>query len=407
MSRGRGVTGAPRGLDRALLLGASASPWVTVVVLAALLAVSWLVVWFTGGTQRAYPHLFYVPIILAGVPFGMRGTVTTAVVAAVLVGPLMPLDAVTGEPQPMRTWITRAVFFVVIGALGSASLTARERSYQRQLAVDVRWALHREVNGTPVDAELVALVETVLVEAAFHPVYQPLYSLTTGRLLGVEALTRFDVDPHRPPDAWFAAATHAGLGVDLEIAAIAAALRHAQSLPADVELSVNASPATLDDPRLAEMARAAGGRQIVVEITEHAVVEDYEGLLDKVGALRALGVKIAVDDAGAGISSLRHIVQLAPDIIKLDISLTQDLSASPLRRALAGSLIEFADQTGAQLLVEGIEEIDDLVAWTHLGAHAAQGFLLGRPSALPVPLVSGLIALHPANRFLAGGRTAV
>ena len=124
-------------------------------------------------------------------------------------------------------------------------------------------------------------------------------------------------------------------------------------------LSVNASPATLGDPRLLDLIRTTD-RQFVVEITEHAVVEDYHLLQDTVHDLRALGVQIAVDDAGAGISSLRHIVQLAPETIKVDISLTQGVGTSPLRRALARALIEFAQRTGAQLIVEGVEEVSDL-----------------------------------------------
>lgn len=133
-------------------------------------------------------------------------------------------------------------------------------------------------------------------------------------------------------------------------------------------------------------------RQLVVEITEHAVVEDYHLLQHTVHDLRALGVQIAVDDAGAGISSLRHIVQLAPETIKLDISLTQGVGSSPLRRALAGALIEFAQRIGAQLIVEGIEEVSDLTTWTALGADAVQGFLVGRPGALPVAANSALIS---------------
>jgi EAL domain-containing protein (putative c-di-GMP-specific phosphodiesterase class I) len=103
-------------------------------------------------------------------------------------------------------------------------------------------------------------------------------------------------------------------------------------------------------------------------------------------------VRIAVDDAGAGISSLRHIVQLAPETIKLDISLTQGVGTSPLRRALAGALIDFAQRTDAELIVEGIEEISDLSTWTALGADAVQGFLVGRPGNLPVAQTSALIA---------------
>ncbi|HWS59030.1 MAG TPA: EAL domain-containing protein, partial [Actinotalea sp.] len=329
---------------------------------------------------------------------GLRGTLATALASAVLVGPLMPLDTQTGEPQTVATWLTRAAFFVLAGTVGAGALAARERSYHARLRADLAEALEHHLHGPPVDAALVPLVGTVLAESAFHPVYQPICSLTTGRLLGVEALTRFDVAPDRPPDAWFAAAGRAGRGADLELAAVDAAIRHARSLPVDVELSVNASPATLEDPRLAPLLHTAGERQVVVEITEHAVVEDYAELRGPIGALRAQGVKLAVDDAGAGISSLRHIVELAPDIIKLDISLTQDLAASPLRRALAGSLIDFAGQTGARLSVEGIEEVEDLSAWTRLGASTAQGNLLGPPTTLPVALVCSLIALHAAHR---------
>ncbi len=135
---------------------------------------------------------------------------------------------------------------------------------------------------------------------------------------------------------------------------------------------------------------------MTVEITEHAGIEDYDVLAARIEALRRAGIRIAVDDAGAGVASLRHIVQLAPHVIKLDISLTQGVATSPLRRALAGSLIEFAQQTGAQLLVEGIEDAEDLAIWTASARTPAQGYLIGRPSALPVPQVC--VGDHPRQR---------
>lgn len=360
------------------------------------MAVCWGLVWVTGGSQRAFSHAFYLPIAFAALRFGLRGALLTSLLAATLAGPLMPLDTMTGVPQTVGTWLTRGVMFLAVGTVLSLSLEAHRRVEERRLAQDVRATL-APTTTAPVEVALVALVEEVLRTEAFHTVYQPIYALTTGRLLGVEALTRFDVEPRRPPDAWFAAARYADCGTELEVAAIRAALRGAAELPSSVELCVNASPSTLADPALIEMMRDAD-RPITVEITEHAGVEDYDGLSSKIDALRALGVRIAVDDAGAGIASLRHIVQLAPHVIKLDISLTQGVAASPLRRALAGSLIEFAQQTGAQLLVEGIEDAEDLMAWTHLGAHAAQGYLVGRPSSLPVPRISSAIALQPAQR---------
>ena len=391
MHRDKGFASASV-LDRAAQIGTEIPRWVSAAILALTLAAVWVIVYESGGSQRAFPHLFYIPIILAVLPFGWAGAALTAVVAAILCGPLMPLDTVTGEAQQTASWVFRSAMFLVIGGAAHLSVAVRRRADEHQLSSEVQEAITLSSEpGAKVDESLVPLIEVVLAERRFHPVYQPVYSLADARLLAVEALTRFDVEPYRTPDRWFAAAWRAGRGTDLEIAAIEEAILASVTLPAGVALSVNASPATLGDPRFLDLVRATE-RQLVVEITEHAVVEDYHLLQDTVLALRALGVRIAVDDAGGGISSLRHIVQLAPETIKLDISLTQGVGTSPLRRALAGALIDFAQRTGAELIVEGIEEEGDLATWTALGADAVQGFLVGRPGDLPVAQTSALIA---------------
>lgn len=378
--------------DRAIEWGAALPTWATVLIIAGLLGGSWMGTYFTGGTQRAFPHLFYVPIILAVLPFKVRGAVATALVASVLCGPLMPLNSVTGEPQQVNSYLFRTVMFVMVAVAAGLAGAARERFSDRQLSSDVHRAMERVEFVAAVDEDAVLLVPEVLERRRFHPVFQPLYSLDDGRLLAVEALTRFDVTPYRTPDVWFRAAATGGHGVDLEIAALEAALRAASVLPLSVAVSLNASPATLLDPRLDALLHAHRDRRLIMEITEHAIVEDYHLLQGTVDRLRALGVRIAVDDAGAGFSSLQHIVQLSPETIKLDISLTQGVAGSQLRRALAGALISFAQRSGAELVVEGIEEVSDLTTWTTLGAHAAQGYLLGRPGPLPVPEHSVLIA---------------
>lgn len=384
-------------LDAVVQRGTRIRPWVGALAIAALLVGCWSVVYVSGGTQAAMPHLFYVPIILATLPFGLPGSLATAVAAGVMCGPLMPLDVTTGERQELTSWLIRGGMFLVVGGVASLSLRLRERAYEQQLSSELRDTMTASP-APATDESLVPLVADMIATRRFHTVFQPMYSLLTGRLVAVEALTRFDVEPYRSPDRWFAAADAAGRGVELEVAALAMALETAADLDPTIELSINASPCALDDTRLIELLTVHQGRQLVVEITEHAVVEDYHLLEKMVANLRTLGVKIAVDDAGAGFASLRHIVHLEPDIIKLDISLTQDLAASPLRRALAGSLIDFAHSTGAQLVVEGIEEVADLNAWTALGAHAAQGFLVGRPGPLPAPSVSPLITTLQHSR---------
>lgn len=380
--------------------------WLSLLVLAALLALSWAAVYGSGGSQLTAPHLFYIPIVLAALPFGLRGSVLTALVATVLCGPLVPLVVATAEPQSVGAWLARGAMFVTIGVVAALALGLRQRSYDRSLSTDVRETLGVDLRDRPAgrhpDADLIALVDDVLGGRLFHPVFQPIYSLVDGHLVAVEALTRFDVEPSCSPDRWFAAAAAVGRGTDLEVMAIEAALDGLTDLPPDVQVSVNASPRALEDPRLLDLLARHRHRRLVVEITEHDVVEDYQRLLSRVDAVRALGGTIAVDDAGSGFASLRHVVQLSPETIKLDMSLTQDLAGSPLRRALAGALVEFAQATGAQLVVEGIEDLADLRSWTGLGAQAAQGYLLGRPGDLPCPSSSAVIT--GLNRHHVPGR---
>jgi EAL domain-containing protein (putative c-di-GMP-specific phosphodiesterase class I) len=242
-------------------------------------------------------------------------------------------------------------------------------------------------------------VHTVLVHGRFHPVFQPIYSLADGRLLTVEALTRFTAEPVRPPDVWFAEAHAVGLGIELELATLRAALREGGALPAGVELAVNLSPGVLVDPRVhAELTDREGGQPLLVEVTEHAAVDDYPRLTAVLDQLRAAGIRVAVDDAGAGFASLRHVVRLAPDVLKLDRTLTRDVHVDPVQRSLATCLAAFARQTGTQLVAEGVEHPDELAIWQELGADAAQGYLLGRPGPLPAAEVTDVLAGRARRR---------
>ena len=381
-------------LERAVQRSALLPRWAAALGLAALCAAAFVVAHLAGGSRTAMPHLFYLPIILAPLVLGLRGALVTALAAALLAGPLLPLDTTTGEPQELAGWLVRGVVYVVVGTAAALSLLLRERVLAEQLSADVRSTLTLPTGPPQVADALVERVPQVLADGAFRCVYQPIYSLDDGRLVAVEVLARFDAAPEHGPTEWFAAAARAGVAAELELAVIERALMETTSpvLADDVLVSVNASPATLAHPDLLPLVQRHRQVRLNVEITEHAVIEDYPLLRERLTDLRVAGAQIAVDDAGAGFASLRHIVQIAPDIIKLDISLTQDVGSSPLRRALAGSLIEFADRTGALLVVEGIESEVDLSVWSALGAHAVQGFLVGRPGALPPAPTSAVVA---------------
>jgi EAL domain-containing protein (putative c-di-GMP-specific phosphodiesterase class I) len=374
------------GIDRWWrLLGPS---WPAAAVAAALLAASWGATYLAGGTRTALPHLFYLPIVLAAVALGPRGGLCAGVLATALCGPLLPLDVGLGEPQQVANWLVRGAFFVTVGVAVGSTVAALRTAYRSAIGAridrELELASATLVADPPDDG---AEVRALLEERRFHPVFQPIYRLEDGQLLAVEALMRFHAEPAASPDVWFQRAASVGLGVELELAAIEDALAATTEdrLPCEVAISLNCSPATICDPRLLTLVERSAPRQVILEVTEHAVVGDYACLGTAMSALRAHGVRLAVDDAGAGFASLRHIVRLAPEIIKLDLSLTQDIRHDPIRRALADALIRFADQTGSWLIAEGIESMADLTAWRGLGAQAAQGYLLGRPGPLPAP----------------------
>jgi EAL domain-containing protein (putative c-di-GMP-specific phosphodiesterase class I)/CheY-like chemotaxis protein len=227
-------------------------------------------------------------------------------------------------------------------------------------------------------------VERVLGGDGLRLVFQPVFDLQTGVVVGAEALSRFDPDDGMTPDRWFDSAWRVGLGLELELAAVRAALDHLEGIPEDLYLSVNVSPGTAISPRLVELAERFAAHRIVLEITEHARVADYEALNDTLQGLRRNGLRLAVDDAGAGFASLRHILRLGPDLIKLDRSITAGIDSESASRALASALTSFAAEIGASMTAEGIETESELKALRAMGVPHGQGYFLARPGPLPL-----------------------
>jgi EAL domain-containing protein (putative c-di-GMP-specific phosphodiesterase class I)/CheY-like chemotaxis protein len=213
-------------------------------------------------------------------------------------------------------------------------------------------------------------------------VFQPVVELATSRIVGFEALARFDGETS--PDRLFAEATTLGLGTELELAAVKAALEQLDRLQPEQFMAVNASPTVVLDYRLPDLLRKQGWGRVVVEITEHQPVESYEDLNLIRARFRRDGIRVAIDDAGAGYASLHHILKLAPDIIKLDISLTRDIDRDPIKRALAVSLVQFAKETGAIVIAEGIETAAELETLRALAVSWGQGYHLGYPAPLEI-----------------------
>lgn len=232
-------------------------------------------------------------------------------------------------------------------------------------------------------------IQAVLQEERINPVYQPIFDLETGRVIACEALSRFPGEPERGPDRWFAEAWDVGLGVPLELLAVRLAAEALAQLPDEVNLCINASPPTIFSGRFLACV-GPGADRVTVELTEHLHVDDYEGFTAKLGPLREAGGKVAIDDFGAGYASLRHILKVLPEWIKLDISLTERIDTNPIAHALATSLVSFAEQVGVNVVAEGIETEDELEALLDIGFRYGQGFYFGVPA--PIDEVLGQIS---------------
>lgn len=230
-----------------------------------------------------------------------------------------------------------------------------------------------------------ARIQRVLEGGDLRIVFQPICRLD-GRTDGVEALARFECEPRRSPDRWFAEAEESGLLFELEMKAVRASLEALPQLHAPLFLALNVSPSTLASAALYGLVAGFDGARIVMEVTEHAPVADYESLRDSLVKLRQLGVRVAIDDAGAGFASMQHILRLAPEFIKLDRTLIHGIERDRSKQALAAGLISFADGIGALLIAEGVERTVELDMLRKLGVPLAQGHLFARPEPLPAPL---------------------
>ncbi len=247
------------------------------------------------------------------------------------------------------------------------------------LAAPIAGLLAGDLAGPAADATARAEIDELLVTGRFHPVFQPVVSLVDRAPTGFEALTRFD-DGSRP-DVRFGEAARVGRGTQLELATMRRACADAVCLDADAWLSLNVSPTLLRHPELLALEVEDLDRPVVLELTEREAIDDYDALRSMLASLPG-EPKLAIDDAGAGYASLRHILQLHPEFIKLDATWVQGIDSDPARQALIAGLQLFAAESGMTLIAEGVETPGEAVTLIDLGLDYAQGYLFGKPEPL-------------------------
>jgi EAL domain-containing protein (putative c-di-GMP-specific phosphodiesterase class I) len=378
---------APETLRRLVDRANTVRPIPACLGIGGILLLSWALVLTLGGAQVAAPSWFYVPIVLAAARFGFAGVLVGGLMAGALAGPLAPADVASGTTQPLGESLSRLVSFLVIGGLAAAFLRSQGRAWdvlrETELATQ-RLAQQLEpvtmANGNLARQE--TAIREVLEARNVRTLFQPIVELESGEVAGVEALSRFPIEPVQSPDAWLAQAWNVGLGVELDLLLAEVALERAADLPEGMYVSINLSPETLQSGGVARLLALTPAERIVVEITEHVPVDDYDRLAETLLHLRSAGGRLAIDDVGAGFASLRHVLRLYPDIIKLDVDLVRDIETDPARHALARGIVACARELNATVVAEGIESSRSLEELRQLGVLCGQGFHIGHPVPL-------------------------
>ena len=327
------------------------------------------------------------------------GTVATRGLVALPEAPrVIGISASEDREEVIEMLRAGAIGYVVKGGSMDELLTAIHRADHGEATLSPPAASH--VIGAVVEAEgpggngvdreaITQRIRDVIDGSQVAIAFQPIVELERRALLGYEALARFPEHADDGPAEWFADANQVGLGAELERAAIEAAFEQVAEADGSDHaldaafLSVNASPGVVGMPELRRLLGERLDHPLVIEVTEHASVEDYLGLrlsLDKIKTVRP--VSLAIDDVGAGYASLRHVLQMSPELLKLDLSMTHDIDTDRTRRAMVAGLIAFAEQTETAVIAEGIETASELDALRELGIVYGQGYHLGRPGPL-------------------------
>jgi EAL domain-containing protein (putative c-di-GMP-specific phosphodiesterase class I) len=267
--------------------------------------------------------------------------------------------------------------FCAAGLTSDRGLSRRDQALMEVLARAASVILEPGVRDRTERAEIQERLAPVFAAGGPNVVLQPIVDVATGERVGAEALSRFPADWAKSPDVVFAEAHRVGRGDALEILALRGAARHLDHV--DGYVSMNVSPGTLLTDDCRHLLAGLPPRRVVVELSEHDPVADYDALRAVLAPLRAAGLRLAIDDVGAGYSSLRHIVLTAPDVIKLDRSIVTGVGTDPVLRTLVRSLVDFARGCGSRVVAEGVETAEDASALRSVGVDFGQGWHYGRP----------------------------
>lgn len=314
------------------------------------------------------------------IPTAMELAVTTA----------LPVRAHLSVPIRLSSGHTFGTF-CCFSSQPDTSLDQRDLAMMHAFADFAARQIERRVVQESVRKAIYQRIRTTIGTEAFAIAYQPIFQIGSNQILGFECLTRFSAEPRRSPDIWFTEAADVGLGTELELAVIKKAVLALQQLPENIYISLNISPLNIVRGLVPIALEDIPLNRIVLEVTEQTAITDYANVVSALEPLRSQGLRLAVDDVGAGYANFRHILQLQPNLIKLDMQLIRNIDTSSQLRALATAFVSFAREVGAQVIAEGVETPLELESLRQLTVDNAQGYLLGRP----LELTTALALLRP------------
>jgi EAL domain-containing protein (putative c-di-GMP-specific phosphodiesterase class I) len=259
------------------------------------------------------------------------------------------------------------------------TLNQRDLSFLSAVADIATELIEKNVETEFYHNEIMARIVSVLEQNKIDIHYQPIFNLKSNKITGYESLSRFNTTPYRPPNIWFEEASQVNLGEELEMMAIKNAIKGMGEFKADTYIAINTSPEYVLNGAIARVLEGVNLHRIVLEITEYAPIRDYSHFRKALDPLRKQGMRLAIDDAGSGYSSFQHVLELEADIIKLDITLTQNIHSNNRKYLFAKALCAFSKAINCSIVAEGVETVEELNCLRELGVDNVQGYLLGRP----------------------------
>lgn len=335
------------------------------------------------GAAMAMEDGYCAQVVLGKVPELIPNTASVAAAMAIPDTRELPIGAHLSVPIRLKNGQLYGTF-CCFSHLADETLNERDLSTMKAFAEVIAFHVEAEMAVSTQMSQRRDILRRAMSSGDPHIVFQPVVQLSDRAIVGHEALARFDTFPPRTPDLWFAEATEIGMVAELDChAMLKAAVAYGNEIAHSKRLlHLNCNPETLVERNIADELNGFPLDRVVLELTEHREVSDYHQLRHALEPLRRRGVKIAVDDAGAGYSSMRHVLLLQPDIIKLDISLVRDIDTDTIKHALGMAVCGFARQTNCAVIAEGVESAGEVAALTDLGVDQAQGYFFGRPAAL-------------------------